>query len=288
LVITDVDNTLFDWLKTWEQSFTYLIGHISEITGVDVATLIWESRRIHRCHGTSEYRFLIRSLASLVTGSSPEKVTGQFSETISTWLNIRDRNAVLYPGVADSLRLIRASGCAVAAYTESLRYYALRVANRTGLDGLLSSIYVLPDHKTPADITPDELAIYGGSEMALSKTNCTTASPQMRKPDPQILLRIARDFNVGPSETVYVGDGLMKDMLMAQDAGVTDVHATYGDTRDSPAYALLRSVSHWSDGEIERERAITRRDVRPSYSIASFGEILNLFTFGCGTAASSR
>jgi len=102
----------------------------------------------------------------------------------------------------------------------------------------------------------------------------------MRKPDPEVLLRITRDFSVDFRKTVYIGDSLMKDVHMAQSAGAIDVYARYGDTRDSAAYALLREVSHWSDEEIQRDRMTTLRTVCPSYSVASFCEILKLFSFG--------
>jgi hypothetical protein len=45
------------------------------------------------------------------------------------------------------------------------------------------------------------------------------------KPDPAILSTIMEEFHITPTRTLYVGDSLMKDVSMAQRAGVHDVHA---------------------------------------------------------------
>ena len=68
---------------------------------------------------------------------------------------------------------------------------------------------------------------------------------------------------------------------MAQDARVVDVYAAYGKAQDREAYELLRRVTHWSDIDVERERALLQRPpVSPSYTLGrSFGELLDLFDF---------
>jgi hypothetical protein len=87
-----------------------------------------------------------------------------------------------------------------------------------------------------------------------------------------------RQVGAEPSETIYVGDNLMKDMLMAQAAKVIDVYAKYGIAQDRPEYELLRRVTHWSSDEVEKR---TREsDVRPSYTLArNFGQLVELFQF---------
>ena len=95
-----------------------------------------------------------------------------------------------------------------------------------------------------------------------------------------ILETLATRLQVSPDRTVYVGDSLMKDVSMAQKAGVIDVHAKYGDTRDSAAYELLTMVSHWTDSDIEKEKSVySNREVRPSHQITSFNELLQIFHF---------
>lgn len=43
---------------------------------------------------------------------------------------------------------------------------------------------------------------------------------------------------------------------MAQRAGVLDVLAAYGAAQNREQYKLLKKVTHWSQADVEREKAI--------------------------------
>ncbi|HEX8684644.1 MAG TPA: HAD hydrolase-like protein, partial [Ardenticatenaceae bacterium] len=98
-----------------------------------------------------------------------------------------------------------------------------------------------------------------------------------------ILKEIIHDEEIGASvdQTIYIGDSLMKDVAMAQDAGVTDVYAKYGIAQHREEYELLRRVTHWTQEDVERERAIyARATVTPTHVLEeSFAEVLDLFEF---------
>lgn len=68
---------------------------------------------------------------------------------------------------------------------------------------------------------------------------------------------------------------------MAQAVGIQDVLAGYGRAHDTPAYELLRRVSHWSEEDVGRERAMLEQlSIKPSFTIAKFSDLLDLFDFG--------
>jgi phosphoglycolate phosphatase len=54
-LITDLDNTLFDWVELWLNSFSSMLDSIVDISGIPKEQLIPEIRDVHRKHGTSEY-----------------------------------------------------------------------------------------------------------------------------------------------------------------------------------------------------------------------------------------
>ena len=98
------------------------------------------------------------------------------------------------------------------------------------------------------------------------------------KPNPAILLDIIHEVGGSTETSIYVGDSLIKDVLMAQEAGVMDVHARYGTAHTREEYELLRSVTHWTAEQVERERAASNRMVQPTFVLErSFQEILDLF-----------
>jgi phosphoglycolate phosphatase len=89
------------------------------------------------------------------------------------------------------------------------------------------------------------------------------------------------DIGADPEQAIYVGDSLVKDIAMAQEAGVTDVFARYGVMQHREEYELLRRVSHWTDADIERERKMRAlQNVHASYTMTeAFAGLLDLFGF---------
>lgn len=99
------------------------------------------------------------------------------------------------------------------------------------------------------------------------------------KPNPDTLVQIIADLGAAIDEVVYVGDNILKDVLMAQQAGVTDVHALYGASQHKPEYELLRKVTHWTPEMVERERhALKPGGLVPTHVLdKEFAQILPLF-----------
>jgi FMN phosphatase YigB (HAD superfamily) len=99
----------------------------------------------------------------------------------------------------------------------------------------------------------------------------------VRKPDRAALLDIVQDIGRTRRECVYVGDSLKNDIAMAQDANIDDVHAAYGAAQQHPGYEMLRKVSHWSEADVQREKATSNRTVKPTHTIAQFSDIARFF-----------
>jgi beta-phosphoglucomutase-like phosphatase (HAD superfamily) len=80
-----------------------------------------------------------------------------------------------------------------------------------------------------------------------------------KKPNPRVLLDIVNEVGQRPEDAIYVGDSLMKDVAMAQQAGVTDVFARFGQVSDRLEYQQLLRVTHWTDEDVARERQMNAR-----------------------------
>lgn len=65
VVITDLDNTLFDWFRFWHAAFSAMLDEIVRISELSRDVLLPEIQRIHETHGTSEYAFLLEEIPSL-------------------------------------------------------------------------------------------------------------------------------------------------------------------------------------------------------------------------------
>jgi len=67
---------------------------------------------------------------------------------------------------------------------------------------------------------------------------------------------------------------------MAQRAKVADVYADYGNRYPPEQYELLKEVTHWTAGDVEREKQLRAEHVNPSstlgQALASSWTCLNL------------
>jgi len=271
VLVTDMDNTLFDWLGMWQAAFGAMLERLVADSGVPRATLEEEFFALHQRHGTTEYAFAIQELPSL---------RARYAAAIEAYRTMRRRTLALYPGVLDTLRAVRATGALVVAYTESRAYYADYRVRTLGLDGALDYLYSLPDHALPEGTTVSQIRRYPPEHYRLRSTVHRHTREGAWKPDASVLLEILRDVGADPARAVYVGDSLVKDVAMAQAASVVDVFARYGDVRSRPGYGLLRRVTHWSPAMVARSEALREADVHPTHVLVDgFAELLALVDF---------
>lgn len=267
ILITDLDNTLWDWFEAWYQSFSALLNGLDTITGIDRALLEAQIRCVHQQRGTTEYSNLIREVPALVEFSEGRDPFVVFDEALHAQSSARRRATRLYPGANEVLRELKARGVRIVAYTESGAYWTEWRIRHTGLDGIIDVLYSSPDHDVAAGITPADLRTgrYRGT-YGLRETAHRQVPLGVLKPNIHVLSTILREQGSAPSQATYLGDSLMKDIAMAQAAGVLDVHAAYGQVQHQDEYDLLRRVTHWTDSDVEKERELAQpqNDVVPT------------------------
>jgi phosphoglycolate phosphatase len=278
-VITDLDNTLYDWVAMWGAAFNAMLRVLVEQSGIDQAVIEAEARDVHRKFGTSEYSFLIEALPSLQRKHPGRNLTEVYADAIRAYREAREVSLRLFPTVMDTLTTLKAKGCLVIGYTDSRAFYSSYRIRKLGLDGVLDFLFSPPDHDLPR--TAHDLRSQPPEAYEFKKTIHRHTPEGEVKPNPQVLADIMREVGAVPARTVYVGDSLMKDVLMAQQAGVTDVFAKYGLAQHREEYALLQRVSHWTDAEIEREKKLkAEHNVYPTYTLNErLSELLDLFQF---------
>jgi phosphoglycolate phosphatase len=281
LLVTDVDNTLFDWVDIWHSSFSPFLAEISRISGLAQEDLEREVRRVHQRVGTTEYAFLLQDLPILAEIHGTADVLPIYEPAVAAYRDARARAMVPYPTVIPTLDAIRASGARIVAYTESLAFYSALRLRWLELDGRIDVLYSPADHERPPSVDLAVVRTRAPEQYDLTATEHRLTPSGHLKPDTEVLRSIVEEHDIAPEAVVYVGDSLVKDVGMAQAAGVHDVHAAYGAAQHREAYDLLRRVSHWSDDDVDRERELLARPpVTPTTVIESFGELLDRFVFG--------
>lgn len=276
VLITDVDNTLLDWQDLWYQTFSAMMDTVLDISGVDPETIYAEASVVHQKYGTSEYSRLLEELPSLRARYGDDILT-VMAPAIDAFREARRRVLALYPTVADTLAALKKNGVRIAAFTESKAFYTNYRFRKLGLDGLVDVLYSPEDHSVPEETVATRH--YDADSYAFKHTVHHYTPEGEVKPNPDILLDIVKDLGASIDEVIYVGDNPLKDVFMAQQAGITDVHAAYGSSQHKPEYELLRKVTHWTPEMVERERtALKPGSVIPSHVLTeNFAQILPLF-----------
>jgi len=276
LVVTDVDNTLFDWVAIWHASFSALLDGILAVSELPREQVVREIRGVHQRVGTSEYAFLLQDLPSLrLTGESDVLAT-PYATAVSAFRAARADAIRLYPGVRETLLELNRLGIPVVCYTESVTFYTVLRFRWLELDGLIQVLYSPQDHSKPEQVELDKVRRSPSFSYNLVHTAHRLTPEGHFKPEPVVLESIIREFDVEPGAVAYIGDSLSKDVAMAQHVGAIDLHARYGLVQDKPEYRLLREVSHWTDEDVEREKELLRRpEVEASIVLDCFADLLS-------------
>jgi FMN phosphatase YigB (HAD superfamily) len=282
LLVTDFDNTLYDWFAMWYPAFYSMLEEVQRTSGVDRETLLMEIRKIHQGRGTSEYSYLLEEIPSLVKMHPAGNISEIYGEAIHKYRAARKSALRLYPSVRQTLLSVRKAGVPIVVYTESLAYHSSTRIRELKLDGIVDYLYSPADHDFPAGVSRQQLRSRPDKFYEMVNTIPRTIAKGVIKPDTHVLKQIIDEMGVAADATVYVGDSLMKDVAMAQDLGAIDVLAEYGIAQDKREYDLLREVSHWTEEDVAREhKMIQRPTLVPTYVLKQrFREMLELFNFG--------
>jgi len=150
-VVTDLDNTLFDWVEMWGASFTALLDVLLRKSRIPRDMLLPEIRAVHQQHHTAEYAFLLQDLPSLKRLHPDDDVTVVYADAIQAYKDARAASLHLYPGVQETLSRLKTAGCRIIGYMESQSFYSSYRVRTLGLDGVLDALFSPADHDRPAD-----------------------------------------------------------------------------------------------------------------------------------------
>lgn len=280
VVILDLDNTLFDWVDLWYQSFKAMLDELVRTSGVERDVLLSDFKSVFSRHGTSEYAFALEELECLQAKHPGENIAKLYDSAIHSYRSARKNALKLFPEVEETLQKLKDVGCMLVGYTESMAYYTHYRLRKLGLDRVLDYIYSPEDHDLPQGMTAEQIRMYPTVAYKLRRTMHRHTPKGELKPNPEILLQIIRDVAASPDEVLYVGDSLMKDISMATEAKVTNAWAKYGIAQNRPEYELLRRVTHWTASSVEKEKGLSEDQVKPTLTLnSSLADVLPAFSF---------
>jgi phosphoglycolate phosphatase len=284
LVITDLDNTLYDWVTFFVQSFYDMLSVATGLLGADEEQLVRELRVVHQRHHNSEHPFALLE-TDIVKRTWPDADRRQLAALLDpafhAFNSTRKRTLVAYPGVVDTLNELSRTGVPVVGHTEATVPNALFRLNSLGLAPLLRKLYA-------AEPTGDSHPNPTGAELtAKSELPVRYLGLDERKPDPRIIFDICKEFSVPPRRTLYIGDSISRDIGMAAEAGALSAWARYGTKFEKRFWEQLVRVTHWTADDVKRAEVAQARygQTKPDLVLEeSFSEILENCEFASASS----
>ncbi|RKH19775.1 HAD family hydrolase [Corallococcus sp. CA041A] len=271
LLITDLDNTLYDWVSFFARAFEAMAHELTKTLELDPQSLFQEFREVHRKHGDSEYPFAVFELPTVKEkfGTLPEAdLKKRLDSSLHAFNSARHRELRLYDSVETTLKELSKNNVLVIGYTEALAENAHFRLQKLGIAQYFHRLYAL-EAKIP-------LPPRATSDTSEKSGFIKRVSRDERKPNPALLTDICAQEHISLQEACYVGDSLSRDILMAQSAGVTSAWAEYGTKYDPSLWGTLVKISHWTEEDIARDSELRRQTkaAKPDYIINSFSDLI--------------
>lgn len=275
LLITDLDNTLYDWVSFYSQSFSAMAEELSKEINVPLDILLSEYKVIHQRFGNSEKPFATLELPSVISYfGTNDKILLQkkLPRVFSAFSSKRNHTLKLYPTVRDTLNILRERGVKIVGHTESLEYNSLYRLYKLDVIDFFDHLYTIEDNHNLHPNPKNAKVISVKDDFIIRLSSAES------KPNPKLLEHICLTENVDIKDAVYVGDSITKDISMAKSIGMKAVWARYGRQFAPELWEILVKITHWTDKDVEREEQLKESfsRVKPDYSINSFAEILDL------------
>lgn len=263
LLITDLDDTLYDWMGFFIPSFYAMVDQLSNITEIDKNILLKEFKEKHQLYGSVEYPFVTLKLPSIkqkYASLSEAEIKVVLGEAFHKFNSIRKQRLQLYSGVEETLKTISEKGITIIGYTESSQENGFYRLKKLSIDQYFKHVYASKGQFQ--------------SSFPLDEKIMTV---QTKKPDKDVLLSICERESCHPEETIYIGDSLTKDVYMAKMAGITSVWANYPKEKNN-YYSMLVDITSWTDDDFKREAKLKKQYVesgmQPDFTIDSFNQLI--------------
>ncbi len=292
LIVTDIDNTVFDWVTYYVRSFHALLNEVESITGIPYAQLASESRDAFTRHGSIEYPFLIQELPS-VDRHYADDFDRMLAEAVDrgrkVFLKTAESLLVPYQGVRETLEEIRRRlpDVPVVALTDAPRYVAMWKLNKLGLLPYFTAVYGLADPRIPTcerngrvKVDPEILLKHLQQSNFGFKGRIRILPDEYEKPGTRGLKTVLMDHNLDEDPAhrgtvMWIGDNLRKDVGLGERLGVRTAWAKYGVLADQELYRLLHEFSPVANVHKNASFADGAPDApQPTYSLEQFADLL--------------
>jgi phosphoglycolate phosphatase len=293
LIVSDIDNTLFDWVQYYVHACGALLRHVEETINIPYAQLAVQARQVFETHGSIEYPFLVQELSSVIShygGDIDRMLTEAVRPAREQFLNAAEPYLKPYDGVVATLVEVkkRFPRVPLVALTDAPRYVAMWKMNKLGLLDYFDAVYGLPDPRLPTStehgrvkVDPEILLKHLQQKNFGFKGKIRILPDDYEKPGTKGLKMVLIDFDMDEDASqrqrvLWIGDNLRKDVGLGIKLGVRTAWAEYGALVDP---ASLKSLHEFSPAvNIHKNVALPVEGAetpKPNHVLKAFADLLD-------------
>lgn len=272
-LICDLDNTLYDWVGYFVPSFYAMVDKAVTVLDCNRDDLLDEFRAIHQQHHNSEHPFALLETNIVRTWLAQRGGNIHLLDPVFHRFNSeRKHRLITYPKVHETLSMLKERGVRLIAHSDSNVLAVIDRLARLELSSYFELVYCVDKSDRQHPHGRPRSRIYDEFPLEIVRL----LRRDERKPNPKVVGHIISENGLNAIEVAYVGDSMAKDIVMAKSAGIKAIWAQYGARVDTQLYSQLVRVSHWSEDDVRRERALNDaiKGTVPDYICATgFNEV---------------
>lgn len=274
ILITDLDNTLYNFIDFYAPVFRGMIHAISKKLEIDEELLKEEFKKVYSIRGSLEYAFSIQEI-ELFKKYPNEKIQELIDLARGVMSRVRPVSLTAYDGVKETLNKLKKDGVYIAAVSNAPFYQAVKRLRQLHIEHLFDALVCWEGPIIPSDsITTKNI------EDKQKKTTQTKISKVWQLPREKLKPNLfsyellIKEFKVENKYSYVVGDSIPKDINPALELGANGIWAKYGENVIEKNLNTILEISNWDKDTINT--IYKEKHESPKIVINSFLEILSI------------
>jgi phosphoglycolate phosphatase len=275
ILLTDIDNTLYNWPALFAPSFRGMVHALTRELSLPEEQLYDEFKSVFAWHGSLEYPYAIQELES-VKSMNPERVREIVKHGRGAFRSVQSKRLQLavYPGVIETLVWLRQQHVEVIGVTNSPAWRAQQRLYDLELDSLLTGLVAFEGYPRAVDDSATEGFVKTGHVRRKTRLSHVWYIPEFElKPNELHYVRALEAMGAKACDAWVVGDSKAKDLEPAARLGIRTIWAEYGAEFDPthPDMATLLRITPWSSSQIHT--TYKKKDFEPDETIDDFRKL---------------
>ncbi len=275
LLITDLDNTLYNLIDYFGPSFRGMVHALSRETKIEEEILLNNFKQVFLKRESLEYGFAVQELEITKT-LSKENIFTLIKLAQAVFKRARQKNLKPYEGVKETLEWLKSQGVLIVGMSNAPFYNAEIRIKQLFIDKYFYGLAAREDLHLP----DDEFTIRINQNKENKKYESTkivkkwVLKKEQLKPNTYGYSKIMEDLKVDPKNTYIIGDSILKDVQPAIEIGAKGIWAKYGEDCEKKNLDTVLSMTNWSKNEIKQ--VFFDKHKEPELVASSFSDLKNI------------